>query len=399
MCKRIKTDTLQKLTAFSLLSPANPTLTESDVIQASSQTFQGKLFSEPLKFFDSFSPASYLNFCRFFLGLPPGLTIGGAQAHRDFDYPVQKCLARHSGSCTYLDATGDHASSNCPATYHHRTVKHRNLMRVIADAAQEAGLTTRCEPDTHSLLLGEFSPEECRRVFPKQMSKPYQAAFSNLSQAQDFIASADCSFTLEEKQIYIQQKIDLLPIHNGEAVGLRLDICLENMETGEARWVDTTVVHTTCASYRAKELAAVAKRNLAAAVTGSHLLPKAWAADPGPTLLERETEKTVKYSRLMMVAAKQHLDGKRSFLPTFCPFVVSDFGELAPTAVDLQEWLVNQYRQRCIKQTKHARRSNGCSTEDLVQQFRHKLKIGVQFAVASGLGNMIQAAGQPAWAA
>ena len=125
------------------------------------------------------------------------------------------------------------------------------------------------------------------------------------------------------------------------------------------------------------------------------MLPKAWAADPGPTLLQRETEKT---ARLLMVAAKQHLDGKRSSLPVFCPFVVSDFGELAPNAVDLQEWLVNQYRQRCIKQSKHSRRSDGCSTEDLVQRFRHKLKIGVQFAVASGLGNMIQAAGQP-WGA
>ncbi len=390
MCKKIKTDALNSLTRPSLLSANNPSLTESDVIQASSQTFQGKLFSEPLKFFDSFSPASYLNFCRVFLGLPPALTVGGAGPHRDFDYPIQKCLAKHSGTSMYLDASGNHASSNCPATYHHRCVKHRNIMRVIADAAQEAGLATRCEPDTHSLLLGEFSPEECRRVFPKNMSKSYQAAFGNLSQAQDFIASAGCSFSLEEKQIYIQQKIDLLPIHKGEATGLRVDICLENTETGEAKWVDTTVVHTTCASYRSKELAAIAKRNLAAAVTESYLLPKTWSQDPSPALLEREAGKSAKYSRLVMVAAKQHLDGKRSSIPVFTPFAVSDFGELSPTAVGLQEWLVNQYRKRCIKQ---GRRSDGCSTEELVQQFRHRLKIGVQLAVAAGLGNMIQAAG------
>ena len=161
-------------------------------------------------------------------------------------------------------------------------------MHVISDAALEAGLSTRCEPDTRSLLLGEFSPSECRRIFPKQMSKPYQLAFDKLSQAQAFIASAYCNYSQEEKQIYIQKKIDLLPIHQGEVVGLRVDVCIENTETGETKWVDTTVVHTTCASYRAKELAAIANRNLTTPVADMHALPKAWAQEPGPTLSKRE---------------------------------------------------------------------------------------------------------------
>ena len=118
------------------------------------------------------------------------------------------------------------------------------------------------------------------------------------------------------------------------------------------------------------------------------MLPRAWEHEPSPTLLGRETEKCSKYGRLV----KQHADGKRSSSPVFAPFVVSDFGELAPAAVELQEWLVNQYRRRC---TKLGHRADGCSTNALVQQFRHKLKIGIQTAVAAGLGNMIQAAGQP----
>ena len=56
-------------------------------------------------------------------------------------------------------------------------------MRVIVRAAQEAGLSSRCEPDTHSLLLGEFSKADCRRVFPKATSKAYKTAFEKLSQA------------------------------------------------------------------------------------------------------------------------------------------------------------------------------------------------------------------------
>lgn len=106
-------------------------------------------------------------------------------------------------------------------------------MRVIVNAAQEAGLSARCEPDTHSLLLGEFSKADCRRVFPKAISKAYKAGFEKVSQAADFIASPSCPLSPEEKQTLIQSQIDLLPIHQGDVTGLRIDICLENPETGE----------------------------------------------------------------------------------------------------------------------------------------------------------------------
>ena len=79
-------------------------------------------------------------------------------------------------------------------------------------------------------------------------------------------------------------------------------------------------------------------------------------------------------------------------MPSFTPFVVSDFGEIAPSAMDLQEWIVEQFRRRCVKL---GRRADGCSTSDLVRQFRHKFKVGIQMAIATGLGSMIQAAGQP----
>ena len=181
----------------------------------------------------------------------------------------------------------------------------------------------------------------------------------------------------------------MLPFHNGDVAGLRVDVCLENTETGEAKWIDSTVVHTTCASYRVKELKAIAERKLNTALSDMHMLPKACDRVPSPTLLDREAEKSSKYGRLVMIAAKQHLDGKRSTLLAFVPFVVSDFGELAPAAIDLQEWIVNQYRLRCIKL---GRRDDGCSTDDGVRSFRHRLKTGIQMAIATGLG---EAAGQP----
>ena len=393
---KIRVERFQKLHAISLLTDDNLTLTPSDIIQASCLSFSGRIFSEPLKKLDqllNFGPAPYTNFCRFFLCLPPATTIGEPRPQPGFDYPVQKCLATHRGSSPFLDANGNHASSNCPATMYPRNQKHRGLMRVINNAAKVAGLQTRYEPDTHSLLLGEFSKADCRLVFPKSMSKAYKAGFEKVSQAADFIASANCTLSLLEKQNLIQSQIDLLPLHQGEYVGLRVDLCIENPDTGETKWVDATVVHTTSPSYENKELKAIAKKNLSSAVASSHGVPDALQFAPSPALLDREALKVEKYSRLVMVAKKQHADKKRFSLPTFIPFAVSDIGELSPAASDLQEWIVEQYRRKCAKDKS---RADGLSTSDLVRQFRHKFKIDIQFAIAAGLGAMIQAAGQ-AW--
>ena len=59
--------------------------------------------------------------------------------------------------------------------------------------------------------------------------------------------------------------------------------------------------------------------------------------------------------------------------------------------LQLQEWIVEQYRRKCAADKS---RTDGYSTSDLVRQFRHKFKIDIQFAIAAGLGAMIQAAHQ-----
>ena len=66
---------------------------------------------------------------------------------------------------------------------------------------------------------------------------------------------------------------------------------------------------------------------------------------------------------------------------------------MAPAATDLQEWIVNQYKIKCEQA---GRRADGCKAADLVRDFRHRLRIGVQMAVAAGCGEMLCRAGQ-AW--
>jgi hypothetical protein len=134
------------------------------------------------------------------------------------------------------------------------------------------------------------------------------------------------------------------------------------------------------------------KEKSSSALAEDHVIADVLVHEPSPTLLSREVFKREKYSRLVMVAAKQHADGKRASLPSFSPFIVSDLGELSPSATDLQEWIVEQYR---VKLKKQGRRDDGCSASDLVRKFRHKFKLGIQMAIASGLGAMIHSAGQP----
>ena len=54
-----------------------------------------------------------------------------------------------------------------------------------------------------------------------------------------------------EKRTYVQVRMDALPaVANEDAVSLRIDVELEDPATGETKWIDATVVHTACESYR-----------------------------------------------------------------------------------------------------------------------------------------------------
>ena len=296
----------------------------------------------------------------------------------------------------YLDADGAHASAHCPATYSARMRKHIHLSRVIAVAAKEAGLRTNVEPDTHSLLLGEFTKSECRKIFPKRIDKRYQDQFNAVLNAIELVASSACDMTEAAKYAYVQARIDQLPLVKKEdAVGLRIDVSLENEETGEARWVDVTVVHTGAESYQDKEIKSVNQRQIIAQLASSLALPDPLKAseNPSPTLVERTTTKITKYSRLLQVAKKQTTEKKRKQVPVFSTFAISDYGELAPDAADFTEWLVNQYK---LKVERDGKRSDGCKPLELVRDFRHRLRIGIQLAVASGCGEMLCRAGH-AW--
>jgi hypothetical protein len=257
----------------------------------------------------------------------------------------------------------------------------------------EAGLNVRVEPATYELLLGEFSRADCRRLFPKAASKQYMEKFQAVLNALETVSSPACTISAEEKAAYVQVRIDALPLLKSyELKGLRIDAALENPVTGETKWTDVSVMHTSAASYASAELKAVGQKITASSIAATFQVPDYLKATPSPSLLKREAEKNFKYSRLITVAQKQTKEKKRLQCPSFNSFIVSDFGDLSPAAVELQEWIVTAYAKKCERD---GARLDGCNKQDMVRAFRQKFKLNVQLAIASGLGGMLLTAGQP----
>jgi hypothetical protein len=388
-----KVDLFQKITGPDRFSTS---LNISDIIAASSISEATRIFSEPFhsaKLPFNISHQEYIAWTRFFLGLPPPITIGGAEEVVTLDYKAQRCQSDHGVHVPpYLDANADHASSNCPSTYLARNKKHALFVRVLVKAAQDAGLKTRCEPDSHTLLLGEFSKPDCRRLFPRRPSKQYKVAFEKMVRVSAEVNAPECKLSMEEKSNLLRKALDEVPpLPSTDTTGLRIDIAIENPATGETKWVDVTGVHTTSTSYQDAELPAVLSRRDAVVKARRARTKEPLALDPSPTILQREKSKMEKYSRLMLLARKQTEEGKRRIMPTFHPVVCSDFGELGPAAIQLQEWIVGAYRRRIANDP----RTNGISDEQMTKDFRNGIKTGMQFAVAAGLGAMILAAGRP----
>ena len=186
----------------------------------------------------------------------------------------------HAGSNPFLDAIGSCVLELSVSLLGARS--KAQLHHARASAAKEAGLNCKLEPDTSSLLLDDFSQENCKRMFPKQASKLYSERVNAVVNAVELISSPSCTFSDAEKRSYVQVRIDALPvIPKEDAVGLRIDLELEDPATGETKWVDATVVHTAAESYREREFKAVMARNVSAstaAALGTPDVLKFWSA-------------------------------------------------------------------------------------------------------------------------
>ena len=107
------------------------------------------------------------------------------------------------------------------------------------------------------------------------------------------------------KAAYVQTRIDALPLlKSHELKGLRIDATIENPVTGETKWTDVSVMHTTAVTYVDAELKSVGEKVNASSIAATFQVPDYLKVKPSPSLLKREAEKNFKYSRLITVEQK-----------------------------------------------------------------------------------------------
>ena len=102
--------------------------------------------------------------------------------------------------------------------------------------------------------------------------------------------------------------------------------------------------------------------------------------------------KRLKYARLLAIARAQHNRRLRASLPEFGAFVISTLGELAPDVIVVQEFLLACYARKLRRE---GERRDGYTKKVLTAQFRTKMRIGLQVAVARGCAQMSINAGLP----
>ena len=192
----------------------------------------------------------------------------------------------------FLDAGGNHASSGCPSSAAYVSKRHTFISRVVVQAALDAGLNVRVEPDTYNLLLGELSKADCRRIFPKAASREYLDRFNAVLNALEVVSSPACLISDASKAAYVQARIGQLPIlAKNELKGLRIDVALEDPTTGQTKWVDVSAMHTTCPSYVNAEMKAIGQSLNVSNIAEAFALPDYLRQRPNPSLLKKEIGK------------------------------------------------------------------------------------------------------------
>jgi hypothetical protein len=246
-------------------------VTDSDMVAALAHGRPTRIYVAPLsKKKHRMVPERFIAYTRFVLRIPQLQKLDNARAESGLDYHVESCIGAHTKevkgepdseqvrAARLMDLNGNHANSNCLTTMAGRAHIHNELVNAVYDAALEAGVKAQPRPQTHVMLLNQFTAEECRTLFPRQARKGYQA------RARGLLAElAEQDRTDTEGVAALKERVDALMAEGQESrpagkagskagQALRLDLVLTD-SNGEELWLDPTCIHTTNKSNRGPE--------------------------------------------------------------------------------------------------------------------------------------------------
>ena len=363
----------------------------ADLVAACSKDVANKVFvarlSEPL---NRLQPHEFVCWTRRFLQLPPLLRLGNARARRGFDYHMETCLGSHAAEeDAWLDLYGGHDNGNCAPTMHGKHKGHTLLKWAVHRLAKQVP-RVRCivEPETHKVLLSQFSKQQCRALFPKRPSKKRSKDIARVLEALEEVRAMPEGSDREAKYREVLKQLNALNNNNKqeEKKAVRLDIQL--LHRDDELLVDGTLVHSMTKTGKQAE----AKR------TWERLLSDITAVrdKPAAAIDSARTKKFTTYNPLLCIIKKQVLDKRRRKEPKFTPLAVTTFGEFGPGAVVVQEWLAMRLKAdlEATLQTV-GQRPDGRTPAQLTGVFRARFRMALLMVAVRRAAACQQGSGLP----
>jgi hypothetical protein len=145
-----------------------------------------------------------------------------------------------------MDPTGDHiCSRDCFSTKWSRSIAHTFLMQAIHSAAKLYGIDSQTEPNMCATLLGQYSEEEVKLLFPKRPSAAANtmAAHARVLELRRMeLADGPERVKVTEELVNLKSKLE------NKVCARRIDVCLTNCKD-ESLLIDVAGVHPTTQSY------------------------------------------------------------------------------------------------------------------------------------------------------
>ena len=185
-------------------------------------------------------------------------------------------------------------------------MRHSFLKWAIHHLGGLAGCHAVIEPPTNRILLEEYTPQQCRGLFPAHPSKKERQKAEKLHMEFEEILQLPQNST-RTKMRDANARLQALLTQRKKKKGLRLDVWLTDPSTGEEAFVDMACTHPTAKAHISAELKRT-KQRLAAE-------DKATKKLEGAAVEKMEKAKRSTYALLHSIALRQTAAGLRTSEP------------------------------------------------------------------------------------
>ena len=258
--------------------------------------------------------------------------------------------------------------------------------------AKEAGLVVNEEPQTSNLLLQQFSPMECRALFPKTSTKAMKAELMKLKEELKEIEAKPPGTKKNVLRRVFENTCKLLQ-KQYQSKGLRIDLQLIDPFSLQERWIDTTCIHATCKSRLKNELKDIQEKLQAEKESkqGERNYPHI-AQSGGNAVRQQTIFKHAVYSQLVAIGRKQFHQGRRTQEPIFLAAVATTNAEFGKELIMLQEFLTAAYGRALIR---YGDRDDGSKLKTCTANYRNRFRTRIVMAIAKGHSRMLNECGLP----